>query len=842
MVKNNQDLIAQQIELEKEITLKTQENYRRLFNEAKENDNLSCTQSVQRLLNKALVPYVQSINDYKQRYMKGKTVSAAAAKALVQLLNSLSVEQIAYISMKIILNSLYKEINRQKIAEKIIEALENEVKLKLFKKINSDYYDAVMEELKKRNARIDWKCKALSISYNKKFEADYKGIDGRTVYKLGFILLELFRQSTELIEFNKIYEKGKIKIFVVARAETLEWIEKTNNFLEVLHPFFLPMVCEPREWTGVYSGGYISPYLVRNKFVKNPDKEYLKLLDKIQMPEVYQAVNTIQSTPWQINYKVLNTVVILWEKGISIGGLPDRENIEPPPFPFPNLTKENRTEEQKNIIRKWKNEAVAAYKQNIQSRSIRLLTAQILQLAQRFSNYKNIWFPYQLDFRGRIYPIPALLQPQGNDLAKGLLMFGKGAKLNNQDAVNWLMIHGANTFGEDKISYEDRIKWIKEHESEILSYAENPCENQGWAKADKPFQFLAFCFEYLNYKQNGYDAVTYLPVYVDGTCNGLQHYSALLKDETAGKAVNLINAEKPSDIYEKVAEKLNERLINKIANYNTNGDNPEYNNHTGDRLLASRWLELGINRKLTKRPVMVLPYGGTKLSCRAYIEEYLTDNYSLGFLYEHFGYIGKDPHTTIFKASRWLANVLWASIEETLKSAIVGMEYIRHKLKGHKDTAIEWVTPCGLLVHQAYKNTTFSKIKTELYGSVYKLNVLLPSKDEKLSPQKQTNGICPNFIHSIDAACLMKFLNKAKEQGIESFGAVHDSYGTLACHTSLTQKLLREAFVEIYDTPEGEKDILEMFIEDITGEEVKDLPQKGNLDIKEVLKSDYFFN
>ena len=288
MVKNNQ-------ELEKEITLKTQENYRRLFNEAKENDNLSCTQSVQRLLNKALVPYVQSINDYKQRYMKGKTVSAAAAKALVQLLNSLSVEQIAYISMKIILNSLYKEINRQKIAEKIIEALENEVKLKLFKKINSDYYDAVMEELKKRNARIDWKCKALSISYNKKFEANYKGIDGRTVYKLGFILLELFRQSTELIEFNKVYEKGKIKIFVVARAETLEWIEKTNNFLEVLHPFFLPMVCEPREWTGVYSGGYISPYLVKNKFVKNPDKEYLKLLDKIQMPEVYQAVNTIQS-------------------------------------------------------------------------------------------------------------------------------------------------------------------------------------------------------------------------------------------------------------------------------------------------------------------------------------------------------------------------------------------------------------------------------------------------------------------------------------------------------------------------------------------------------------------
>lgn len=841
MTINNEDLIAQQIELEKEITLKTQENYRKLFNDAKENDNLSCTQSVQRLLSKSLIPYTGAINNYQTRYASGKVVSATAAKALLKLRETLSIEQIAYVSMKIIFNSLYKVINRQKISEKIIEALENEVKLQQFRKINADYYNTVMEELKKRNARIDWKCKALSISFNKKFDADYQKIDNRAAFRLGFILLELFRQSTGLIEFNKVYEKGKIKIFVVAKTETLEWIEKTNNMLEVLHPFFLPMVCEPREWTGVYSGGYISPYLVKNKFVKNPNREYLKLLDKIDMPEVYKAVNTIQATPWQINKKVLSVVTSLWEQGISIGGLPDRENIEPPPFPYPDLDKNSRTEEQKIVIRKWKNEAVAAYKQNIQSRSLRLLTAQIIKLAQRFSHYENIWFPYQLDFRGRIYPIPALLQPQGNDLAKGLLMFGKGEKLKNQEAINCLMIHGANTFGEDKLSYENRIKWIKEHETEILSYAKDPYNNQGWAEADKPFQFLAFCFEYLNYKENGFDAVTYLPVYVDGTCNGLQHYSALLRDETAGRAVNLINAEKPSDIYEKVAEKLNEKL-NKIINSNSNDNSFNGNTNDTDRRIASYWLELGINRKLTKRPVMVLPYGGTKLSCRAYIEEYLTDNYSLAFLYEHFGCIGKDPNTTVFKASKWLSDILWEAIEETLKSAIVGMEYIRHKLKGHKDKPVEWVTPCGLLVHQAYKNTTFAKLDTELYGSIYKLNVLIPPKDEKLSQQKQTNGICPNFIHSIDAACLMKFLNKAKEQGIESFGAIHDSYGTLACYTSLTQKLLREAFVEIYDYKENEKDILEKFIEDITGDEVKDLPQKGNLDIKEVLKSDYFFN
>ena len=515
------DLVALQIEIEKETTLKTQENYNRLFNEAKETDNLSVTQPVQRLIKKALIPYEEAIKAYIDKYNSGKAIRRAiACQKLNEITKELSTKEIAFISMRMIMNSLYHEINRQKIAERISEAIQNELKLKLFKQINADYYDVVLEELKSRNARLDWKCKVLSFSFNKKFEAKLKNFTHQEIFQLGLILLELFKQSTGFIEYQKIYEKGKTKYFVIATQDVLNWIEKANKTLELLNPFFLPMVCPPRDWTGVYSGGYISPYLVRNKFIKNHDKAYLKHIDKVNMPEVYTAVNTIQSTPWKINTKVLDVVNILWDKDIAIAGLPKRENVEPPPFPYPNLDKESRTEEQKRVIRIWKNEAVAAYKQNVQSRSIRLLTAQILQLAQRFSTFENIWYPYQLDFRGRIYPIPALLQPQGNDLAKGLLMFGKGEPLRTEEAVRWLMIHGANNFGVDKVSYDDRVKWVKEHEQEILGYAQNPIENQGWAEADKPFQFLAFCFEYDNYKQNGLNAITHLPVYVDGTCNG----------------------------------------------------------------------------------------------------------------------------------------------------------------------------------------------------------------------------------------------------------------------------------------------------------------------------------
>ena len=89
----------------------------------------------------------------------------------------------------------------------------------------------------------------------------------------------------------------------------------------------------------------------------------------------------------------------------------------------------------------------------------------------------------------------------------------------------------------------------------------------------------------------------------------------------------------------------------------------------------------------------------------------------------------------------------------------------------------------------------------------------------------------------------MLYLNKCKEAGIDSFMTVHDCYGTYATDTDKSAKLLREAFVEIYQQP-----ILENFVSDIIketpelAEELPEQPKMGNLNITDVLNSKYFFN
>ena len=842
-------MITEQIELEKKMTQCSIDSYRRELEKAKQNKTFGCTSIATKLLSRILDDYAESIQKYLDEYSKGKAVRSTLAADVISRLGN--VEAVAYLTAKIILNSVWASIPTQAMYKAIGQGIEDEYKMREFKEENTHYYTKIQEDLNKRGAKANRKKNITTGVFSKRLDFHLDRWTITEKFQTGLILTKLFVESTGLVEFEDVYKKNKHIKLLIPTNQLVEWVEAMNERLEVMQPLFLPMVCQPKEWTSVLEGGYISPYLKKNKLVKNNSKEYLKKLETAEMPRVYEAINHLQNTEWQINNRVLKVVMALWEEGKAVAELPDREDEPLIPYPFPEKTKEDSyTEEEAGIIKKWKSDTYAIWKRNVQKRSNRILVANILRIANQFAKYEKIWFPHQMDFRGRLYPIPVLLQPQGTDLSKGLLHFANGKEIDS-NSIKWLQIHGANVYGYDKESYDNRVEWTKARHTEIQSYAQDPLQNRGWTEADKPFQFLAFCFEYSDYLSNPKTFRTHIPIQLDGTCNGLQHYSALLRDPVGGAAVNLTNALKPNDIYAKVAEKLEEKLNEHLRSNIQDTTSGTSNSNCGDvnlnrtvldsKPLARAWLDLGINRKLTKRPVMVLPYGGTMLSCREYIQEYLTDNYSLNFLWKHFA-ISENPSDCIFKVSVWLSKFLWEAIQETLQAATVGMDYLRkisRILTRHKQYA-EWVTPAGLLVRQAYSSRKKKMIRTELYGSILKVTVNIDQ--DTLDAQRQVNGICPNFIHSLDAACLMLYLNKCKEAGITSFMTVHDCYGTLAPDTDTSAKLLREAFVEIYRQP-----ILENFTSDVLlnipeETELPSLPAKGELDIEDVLVSDYFFN
>ena len=226
--------------------------------------------------------------------------------------------------------------------------------------------------------------------------------------------------------------------------------------------------------------------------------------------------------------------------------------------------------------------------------SQRLLAHRILDQADTMQSKSPFFFPMNCDFRGRVYPLLRVgLSPIGSDLAKALLLFHRGKPLldvNNQAAMNtedfWLAVYGASLFDEKDTSKHPaaRFEWTRVHRKQILLCADDPITHRWWIAASKPWRFLAFCFEYAaawRCPEGFWAYISHLPIAIDATCNGLQHFAMMLRDEQGAQAVNVALpsdwADEPADVYARVADRMKQTFLHEA--------------HTNR--FAREWLQLG---------------------------------------------------------------------------------------------------------------------------------------------------------------------------------------------------------------------------------------------------------
>jgi DNA-directed RNA polymerase, mitochondrial len=115
---------------------------------------------------------------------------------------------------------------------------------------------------------------------------------------------------------------------------------------------------------------------------------------------------------------------------------------------------------------------------------------------------------------------------------------------------------------------------------------------------------------------------------------------------------------------------------------------------------------------------------------------------------------------------------------------------------------------------------------------------------DRKDPTEMRNSIAPNFVHSMDAAHLMETIRLALLNGIRDFSAVHDSFGCHGARAAEFSKVIREAFVLLY-----EDDVLASFVTQLKEQLPEDLarelprpPIRGAFDIAQVRQSEFFFS
>jgi DNA-directed RNA polymerase len=603
------------------------------------------------------------------------------------------------------------------------------------------------------------------------------------------------------------------------------------------------MIMKPNKWVSPTEGGYYLKIRKDSNLIKTSNENYMEDLCNLSLDKICEATNALQETPWQINGQVLEVVKYLYEKGAgSDWGLPNPDGDELPPCTVCDLPFEpgehDCFKEDSDQHREWKRKAAKVYDRNHRTRGKTKTVGKQLYVAEKFKDENEIYFVHTLDWRGRAYPVGSFLHPQADDVAKGLLRFAVGKEIIGKDAVREWKRHGANCFGWDKLSIEGRLFWIDENHQAILDSAADPLTNKLWTEADKPYQFLAFCFDYYGYhKEEGH--VSQLPVSMDGACNGLQNFSAMLRDEVGGSATNIVSNGERKDIYEAVAEVIKVE-VRKDAWDGRGHDEPVWDGCDVTIEQAAQAWDGEIDRQICKRGVMTMPYGSKRFGMRSQIESELEKE---AIEKKRDPRLGEIEDTMPY--SHYLSGILYNAIRQVVIAAGEAMDYLQDvaEVVAKHNLPLKWVSPAGFVVVQDYKNNGSKKLNIIFGGFRWRPRVYW--KKDSINPRKQSQGISPNFVHSLDAAHMMLTVLGCKAEGVESFGMIHDSFATHAADATTMQRVLREAFVEMYDgnmLADFRDQIVAQLPEELAEEVASiEMPATYNLKLEDVLNSPYFF-
>lgn len=652
-------------------------------------------------------------------------------------------------------------------------------------------------------------------------------LDNQMVVAIGTKLLELLELSgANLIQIGKsntFSSKGSTNVVSLTKEAfsiLLDIHEEVMLTISINRP---PMVVPPKRWTNNYTGGYLisdSTFIKRTSYIDN-EEELGRLRD---------VVNKVQETGWRINTRVLDTMKLVLDRNLPdptnttiipkvIGGLPPSV-----PLKTEDLIKKEAYGKMDSDGMYYDKQDYFRYNRDREEMDVKLdaeLSRRLglriaMSLANEVREYEDIYFPYSVDYRGRMYTETNFLTPQGPSHVKALLEFSEGQMLDDR-GLYWLKVHTANSYGHDKLEYSERVAWVDNNLQAILDTgADAIVHTSFWAYADKPYEFLACCYAMYD-TYNG--KPVHLGVQLDATCSGIQIYSGLLLDKEGAEAVNVIGS-KRNDIYQKVADKVNHYLHTGDYPKSMTFTDKEGVESTVSTVTEAKSLAGKVTRKLTKRNTMTVPYSVTLRGMYDQLREEFKDARLSGKIF----WSGEE-----WVATKLLADLNYRAIYEVVLGARLGQEYLKDigANLANNDNIVSYKTPFfNLQVIQRSYKTKKQQVNT------YFGRLVLRNNTKEVDRRSQVNAIAPNVIHSLDAVLLQLTVEK---NSTNSIGINHDCFTVLPNQGDELQRNFRHSYVELMACKPLEYIGHQLDVE-------VEVPSVGTLDLEEVYTAEYIIS
>lgn len=796
--------INEQIEIESQAIERESLRYRKMVNEVSELGLGAETNPAQKIL----IHWFKPLRDAISRKLESDHV--AKKQSYIELLRLISPDKLAVITLHHTVGATLKSIKGvpfNSLCGTLGDLIQAQINYEILK---DELGDSRFERLYGKAVTLGKmsKISKRTLQERSKNASRAVKIDAGKFLLTTLIEVANFQHKTETnqvktvpafeLEFPKSANKYfNIKTVRIAKhiIDTIsyEHVMKESNFVR-----HYPMVIKPKPWTSPEDGGYfLHPVSILRYYSYSSQIKPL-FENQDQMKVIYEALNALGETAWRINTDVYNVVKQAWEEGGGIAELPSRHDI-----PFPEVDETGKT-------REWFKQYRKVEQENYNLHSLRCDLLLKLEVAEKFKD-RVIYFPHNMDFRGRVYPIPPHLNHMGADICRGLLTFAEGKPLGKR-GLWWLKVQLANLYGKDKVSFEERVQFADENMDNVFDSATNPLRgNRWWLNAEDPWQCLACCFEL-------YKAITspdpeqyicHLPIHQDGTCNGLQHYAALGGDEKGAKSVNLTPSDRPQDVYSDVSKLVVERIEQDVKN----------------EVPIAMLLQGKVDRRIIKQTVMTSVYGVTFIGARKQIENALKDR----------NVLNEEERA---EASIYLTKLTFDSLGEMFAGANMIMDWFSTcaSLISKQGKLVTWVTPLGLPVAQPYKKPN----KKNVTKTAFQTFLADDERSMTIDTSRQRSAFPPNFVHCLDSSHMLLTALECKKKNI-TYASVHDSFWTHASTVDEMNVILREAFVDLYKRP-----ILEYLYEHFKYHnpeiDFPPIPKRGDFDMELVKKSTYFFN
>ncbi len=772
------DNVARQLKREQEASTEAIETLRRKTLQAKQKSYASSTIDGQVMIKASASAFVVLYEERLHLLRKGQ--AAVDAELVYAKLKEADAAVVYLLVAKTALDVLGKESHPQllDVSVPMSQSVHNQLRLDWYWSENKDLYKDT-ERYFHPSTGTRQKNTVLKRAFNK------AGIEwptwSRTVHhRVGAWLLDCFMRSTGwmTVESKQVSKLRKISVikysteFLQARDTIIAQAERVA-FCQ------WPMLCPPIAHSNEEPGGYLTE-IVRQSQPVIRKSHSLRTCKQGELP--LRMMNNLMSVALRINRDVLEVANHCKEHQISIGKFCCDKFIDPPASPG-----EHPTEEQ---LKEYKRARRKIEDHNAQLAQKNWRTSEVMYVANKYADEPAFYCVVSADYRGRIYYNNTALNPQGTDFDRSLLYFSEEGVVDSY----YLAFNVSNAYGNDKMSMDDRIDWTYDNFSLIERIARDPIGTiPEWEVAAEPWVFMASCCEFAKCCIWKTKWTSGLPVGIDATQSGIQHLSAMTLDGT-GSLVNLTPGDKPMDGYKTVAEYAANLL-----------DEPH-----------DSWM----NRKVTKRTCMTVPYGVSRNTSRAYIRRELVEQ-------------GRD-----LSQPGVLSDIVYAIYDEAIPAIFPGpvnaMSWLQSAALKILETqdVICWTSPSGFEVVQDLRKPKGKRVKTRLMGStVFCFVNDHELGDAEVDKAHHKNALAPNVVHAADAA----LIHHTFAYWDKPFMCIHDCTLGRSCDMREMSEQIRLHFAEMYKHP-----VLQDWANQV-GVEVPDDLIKNTLDIELVNESDYFF-